>query len=246
MGTGYTAVDILKRWEGEEQKEVDSLKASKKELKKLKKERDSLDQKLIDLEEDLKSAQSSLEFSREEQRSIEERIKKLENIIREKEDGEAQDLISKLEGMGYQIFKKDNIDSVCLNFPNLDRIFGIKGTLLFNGEPISNKFHKHNFDQLYGKRLVLTDIKYQEIEGQTSMSDWLKEHRFQGVAGVDTKMLEKLLDVSFLTNNGVESFSEKAYIELHRLNKQYDNEEFSPFYKLEFSLREYKPYKVRS
>jgi len=244
FGTGYTVVNETRRF-NEDQKEEDSLKASKKELKKLKKERDSLDQKLIDLEEDFKSAQYSLEISKEEQRSIEERIEKLENIIGEKEDGEAQDLISKLEGMGYQIFKKDNIDSVCINFPSLERIFGIKGTLLFNGEPINNKFHKHNFDQLYGKKLVLTNINYKEIEGKTNMSDWIKEHRFQGAAGVDTKMLEQLLDVSFLTVNGIESFSEKAYVELHRLNKQYDSDELIPFYKLEFSLREYKHYRER-
>jgi len=243
MGTGYTSVDIFKRWDDEDQKEIDSLKVSKRELEKEKEKRDVLNQKVNDLEFEIKNLQEKLDKSKLKRSGSEEKIEYLENLIGEKEGKEAHDLIAKLEGLGYQIFKKDNIDSVCINFPSLDRIFGIKGTLLFNGEPINSKFHKHNFDQLYGKKLVLTDIDYREIEGRTNMSDWLKEHRFQGVAGVDTKMLEQLLEVSFLTVNGVESFSEKAYVELHRLNKQYDNDELTPFYKLEFSLREYKHYR---
>lgn len=243
MGTGYTAVDVFKRWEEEDQKENDSLKISKRELDKEKQKREVINQKITDLEFEIKTLQDKLEKQRLKRSGSEEKIEHLENLIGEKEGKEAQGLITKLEGLGYQIFKKDNIDSVCINFPNLERIFGIKGTLLFNGEPINNKFHKQNFDQLYGKRLVLTNINYKEIEGKTNMSDWLKEHRFQGAAGVDTKMLEQLLDVSFLTVNGVESFSEKAYVELHRLNKQYNNDELTPFYKLEFSLREYKHYR---
>ena len=61
MGTGYTAVDIFKRWEDEDQKKIDSLNSSKIELEKEKKKIEVINQKINDLESDVKTFQDSVD-----------------------------------------------------------------------------------------------------------------------------------------------------------------------------------------
>lgn len=222
---------------------VTSLEKMEQELKTLVTEKETCDTVILNCSTEIQDLKNIIEEKRKERTELEGKILKLEKDVAAKKGDKAQTMIKQLEELGYNVFKKDVISEVNFVFPNMDRIFGLTGTLLFNGSPISDKFHNSNFDQLLNKNLTLTKIPLRDVEGTGVMADWIREHRFDGIAGVDTRMLEQRVEMSFLTPQKVVSFKKEAIMELTKLIRQYDNQTLSPYYTLEFSMREYKPYR---
>lgn len=240
MPTGYTWVDIQPKIEEKKLTELESLEL---ELNAAISERDECNEVIKGYTDKIIKWEKKIDEKEIEREELEKKIISLQTKINEKRGDKAQKMIEELNKLGFEVFRKDEIEKVNFTFPNIDPLFGLTGKLLFNGEEISNKFHKDNFDQLLNKKLTLTRIKAEEVDGDSVMANWIKEHRFDGTAGVDPRLLEQRIEVSFLTPQKTVSFKETVILQLSKLVRQYDNNDLTPFYILEFTMREFKEYR---
>jgi len=214
----------------------------KKSLSNLRIAKDELDLLIINQEEHIslvrRSIQDSQERLEEENKEITRQKKELSELnkaisILEIED--ASDMIKKLQDLGFDVYKKnDTKDIVFIHFPSEDRIFGIKGHLLYQDKEIMGRINSENFDQLYDKGLKIAKIPESEFDPSTQIYEWIKQS-FTGIGDVEK---ERKVNVIFASEGGDEIFRKTVFVSFTHLMKKYNETDLKLYHELFFKFRE--------
>jgi hypothetical protein len=240
MGTGYTVCNFTNETVVKEELQSPN-------LFNLRIEKDELVKKIQREEHEISCYETDIEIMKENLQEGKEGLKKLksslfeiESKISDFEVSEASDMIDKLKALGFDVYKKDSVETVYIHFPEEEKIFGIKGSMLYQDEAIAGKFNEKNFDQLFDKKLKIININEEEMGAHTKMNHFIKRSFERIGDGFD----EKKVVIVFTSSSGVEVLSKVVFIQLERLNKQYKTEDLNPYWDLTFRIRKIMPHEL--
>lgn len=209
-------------------------------LSNLRIERDELARKIQKEEGEISSFEANIEEMKESLQEVKGNLNNLkinlievESEISDFEINEASEMIEKLKELGFDVYKKDSIETVYIHFPEEEKIFGLKGTMIYQEEAIDGKFNERNFDQLYDKKLKIIDVNEEEMGAHTKMNHFINKSFERIGDSID----EKKVIMVFTSTSGAEVLSKKVFIQFEKIKKQYKTKDLKPYWDLTFKIR---------